>query len=54
MKSKKKVHKSTYPKQSLMIKNIADIDTNLGNDQANEGWSVSNKVQIHHPHTTKS
>lgn len=43
MKSKKKV----IPKHSLIMKRkLADIDTNLGNDQPNEGRPITNKVQI--------
>lgn len=37
-----------------MKRKLADIDTNLGSEAANEGRPVTNKVQIQHPHTTKS
>jgi len=41
MKSKKKV----IPKHSLIMKRkLADIDTNLGSEAANEGRPVTNKV----------
>ena len=51
MKSKKKV----IPKHSLIMKRkLVDIDTNLGNEPPVEGRPVTQKVQIQHPHTTKS